>query len=227
MNTAVQSQEFYILDTETASLQGPPCELAFLRVDQDLNILEEYLTLVNPERPIDPVAQAVHGITDEQVKDAMTMAQVAELKFPFPIQLVAHNAQFDRRMITPHGVEVSHSICTLAIARANFTKEQVANHKLETLQKELQLPEQKSHSALGDVHTVRDFLLWLRDNRDLSFATLVARSREPKVVHTMPFGAHKGKLLTKLPPSYITWLLSGAISLHDDLKFSLERLNKL
>ena len=42
---------YTILDTETASLQGGVVELALLHIDTELNVLGEFHTRVNPERP--------------------------------------------------------------------------------------------------------------------------------------------------------------------------------
>lgn len=213
--------EAIILDTETASLQGGVVELAYLRVDYDLNVLSEFCSHVNPERPIEPGAQAVHGITDEMVKDAPTLAQLAS-HFTGPIEMIAHNAHFDRRMIQPT-IQVSNMLCTLKMARALIKG--TTNFKLETLQAELKLPAQKSHSALGDVHTVRDLLLHMREHCGMNLAQYLQAARVPTVVHLMPFGKHMGKPLTALPASYRDWLLQQ--ELEPNLKLSLERLKGL
>lgn len=211
----------YILDTETASLAGGVVELAYLEVDYDLNVLSEFCSHVNPERPIEPGAQAIHGITDDMVKDAPTLAQVAA-HFEGPIEMIAHNAHFDRRMIQPT-IQVSNMLCTLKVARALIKG--TTNFKLETLQAELKLPVQKSHSALGDVHTVRDLLLHMREHHGMNLRQYLQAASVPAVVHLMPFGKYTGKPLTTLPASYRDWLLQQ--ELEPNLKLSLERLKGL
>ena len=211
----------YILDTETASLQGGVCEIAYLEVDYDLNIISEFCSHVNPERPIEPGAQAVHGITDEMVKDAPTLAEIAK-HFDGPIKMICHNASFDKRMLKS-AVEVDTMLCTLKMARALIKG--TTNFKLETLQAELKLPEQKSHSALGDVHTVRDLLLHMREHCGMNLEQYLKAANVPAVVHLMPFGKYTGRPLTTLPASYRDWLLQQ--ELDPSLKLSLERLKGL
>ena len=217
----VHMANFHILDTETASLQGGVVELAYLEVDADLNVLSEFCSHVNPERPIDPGAQKVHGITDEMVKDAPTLAEVAS-HFTGPIEMIAHNAHFDRRMIQPT-IQVGTMLCTLKMARALIKG--TTNFKLETLQTELKLPVQKSHSALGDVHTVRDLLLHMREHCGMDLKQYMQAASVPSVVHLMPFGKYQGKPLTAMPASYRSWLLQQ--ELDPNLKLSLERLKGL
>lgn len=211
----------HILDTECASLQGGVCELAYLEVDEHLNILSEFVTRVNPERPIEPGAFATHGISDDDVKDMPTLRQVAS-HFDNPIVLVAHNANFDRRMIKDE-IKVDLEVCTLKIARQQVTG--TTNFKLETLQTELGLPTQKSHSALGDVHTVRDLLLHCM-SKGFNLTEHIAQLRIPKMVHKMPWGKHKGRVMTALSADYREWLLT-LDDLSNDLRFTLNKLKGL
>jgi len=214
--------EFHILDTETASLQGPPCEIAYLHVNENLDILSEFRTLVNPERPIEPGAQAIHGISDLDVANAPTMNEIAE-HFAGPIFLVAHNAQFDARMIKSH-VSITDQLCSLKLARQHIKS--TTNHKLETLQAELGLPKRDSHSALGDVHTVRDFLLYLRNVTNMTLAQLIDSDKQTRLVHKMPFGQHKGRPLNVLSASYRSWLLDQS-DIDPNLRYSLQQLKGL
>ena len=210
----------HIFDTETTGLKSPGVvEIAWIVVDKDLTVLDEYCSLVNPEKPIEPGAQAVHGITAEMVEHMPTMDMIAtrlEGKIP---KAICHNAPFDVRVVKPW-IAVTHKVCTLSLARKLITN--TTNHKLETLQKELGLPKRDSHTALGDVYTVRDLLLFMRDSFELDIELEFQRAMKPVTVHKMPFGKHKGKNLTTLPPDYRTWLLAQEID--DNLRFSLNQL---
>lgn len=212
----------YILDTETASLNGGVCQIAWLHIDNDLNILDSFESLVNPERPIEEGAQAVHGISDEDVRFSPTLAEVVK-QLPSEWLMAAYNVSFDLRMIksaiTPTG-----SFCVLKLARQLITG--TTNHKLEVLQKELNLPEQKSHSALGDVHTTLDVLRHCLTLTDVPLATLIARQQEPEMLSKMPFGKHKGVPMIRVPRQYRDWLL-GQSNLSPDLKFTLEKLKNV
>lgn len=209
---------YHILDTETASLKGGVCEIAWLEVDKDLNIVSEFCTLVNPEVPIEEGAMRIHGITEDDVHGKPTLAEVASC-FSGPIQMVGHNSAFDKRMVKD-AIQIETLICTLKLAR-EFIKH-TTNHKLEVLQKELNLPLQDSHSALGDVHTCRDLLLHLREKYGVTLEAVAARLSIPKLLHTMPFGTHKGRVIANIAPSYRAWLLTQEIDA--DLRFTLEKL---
>ena len=213
---------YYILDTETASLHGGVVEIAWLEVDSDLNILAEHCYRVNPERPIESGAQAIHGISDADVADCQTLAEIAKL-IPAPIVLIAHNSQFDARMISP-AIAVKSQLCTLALSR-QYVKG-VSRHKLEVLQAELSLPKQTSHTALGDVHTVRDLLLHILPLTGVDLPTLVDRADAPRMLTHMQFGKYAGLPMLQVPRSYRDWLLEqGELDKH--LKYTLTRLKDL
>ena len=210
----------HIFDTETTGLTKPGVvEIAWLVIDFDLNIQDEYRTLVDPEKPIEEGAQAIHGISEEMVQGMPTMGMVATRVDGRIAKAVAHNLPFDKRVVKPW-IEVDQGVCTLSLARKLIKG--TTNHKLEVLQKELGLPERDSHSALGDVHTVRDLLLYMKDKFSLDLELEFARSLKPVVVHKMPFGKHKGKPLATLPPDYRAWLLGQ--ELDQNLRFSLMQL---
>lgn len=213
---------YHILDTETASLSGGVVEIAWLEVDGELNVLSEHCYRVNPERPIEPGAQAIHGISDAEVADCPKLAEIAN-RLPEEISIIAHNASFDRRMIEG-AINISRALCTLDLARTYIKG--TTNCKLETLQRELRLPTQKSHSALGDVHTVRDLLIHIMPLTNTSIETLFDRQDRPRILSTMTVGMHKDKPILQVPRAYREWLLSEP-GLEKSLKFTLEKMRNL
>jgi len=221
----ISDEPIYILDTETASLSAGIVEIAWMKIDKDFNVLDEYRTLVNPERPIDPGAQAIHGISMEDVVDAPTMAQVVEETGvgKTPINIICHNVSFDSRMIAPY-MQIGRKLCTLDLSRQYITG--TTNHKLATLQAELGLSVQESHTALGDVKSVRDLLLRILPLTGVDLATLFARAMVPKMLSKMPWGMHAGVPIIKVPKSYRTWLLDQA-DIGRDLRFTLEKLKNI
>lgn len=216
-------KELYIFDTETASLQGGICELAYLKVNSKLEVLDEFCSFVNPERAIEDGARKVHGITDEQVANAPTLAM---LKQTLPlmqgeVDVAGHSCAFDLRM-TKGYVTAKISLCTLKLAR-KYLKE--PSNKLQDLQASLNLPVQKSHSALGDVHTCRDLLEHIIQISGIDLAALAARELEPSMVNKMPFGKYKGLATVTLPKDYRKWLLSQDIE--KDLRYTLSKLENI
>ena len=69
-----------VFDTETTGLSvsfDRIIQLAYVKYGVDGSI-EEKTYLFNPQMPIPPSATAVHGLTDESVKDAPLFKDVAE-----------------------------------------------------------------------------------------------------------------------------------------------------
>jgi DNA polymerase III epsilon subunit-like protein len=94
---------YLILDTETAGLSGGVCEIAWVTMDENLNILEQHETLVDPERQIEPGAFAIHGISNEMCVGKPKLADVAKL-LPESGWMVAHNCVTpDHEVLTKQG----------------------------------------------------------------------------------------------------------------------------
>lgn len=95
------------LDTETTGLKQEEghriIEIAMLTYRYATREVVDKLVLrINPERPIDPGAQAVHGISFGELVDCPTWKDVAEQVSAFMARsdvLVAHNAGFDMPFI--------------------------------------------------------------------------------------------------------------------------------
>ncbi len=91
---------FACLDTETTGLSpeggGRICEVA-VSVSQAGRCVEEFTTLINPQMPMHPDVIAIHGITNEMVKNAPTFQEVLPklLGVLDNCVIVAHNADFD------------------------------------------------------------------------------------------------------------------------------------
>ncbi len=87
-------------DVETTGLSAAAghrvCEVAFLRFLRG-SVIDSFVSLVNPLRPIDPGASAVNGISDGMVAGAPPFAELFPgiLEFLGDDPLVFHNAPFD------------------------------------------------------------------------------------------------------------------------------------
>lgn len=104
MIETINNLKFACFDTETTGLDpkqgGKICEIA-VSVSQDGKLLNEYSTLINPEMTIAPDVTAIHGITNEMVKEAPTFRQVTPklLEVFDGCVIVAHNARFDMKFL--------------------------------------------------------------------------------------------------------------------------------
>ncbi len=92
-----------VLDVETTGLDYTKermVEFAAIRLENG-KMRDRFETLINPEQHIRKSSIAVHGITEDMVKDAPTEAQVLPMILDFigDYPIVAHNAIFDYSFI--------------------------------------------------------------------------------------------------------------------------------
>lgn len=144
-------------DTETATSRGAPhlLELAAVRgVDGD--IVDRFESFVRPEVPIEAAVTEVHGIVDDDVRDAPSAGEVLA-RFVAWIGddwLVAHNAGFDANVLAfeahRHAIKLPDPpiLDTLRLSRRFVTE--APDHKLGTLVGHLELEVGRSHRALPD-----------------------------------------------------------------------------
>lgn len=216
-----------VADTETSGMSRDDgiCQLAFVEVNPDLEVIAEWDGLIDPEAPITPGAQGVHGISDEDVKFAPTMQEAMDA-FLIPqfgsfddILLSCHNIPFDSRFLRPYW-GITNTFCTLKASRKVFPN--APDHKLRTLQFYLGLREgiSEAHSAKDDVAILLLLLRKLIEESGMDLFDLVGYHIRPQKVTHMPWGKHVGMALTDLPFGYKNWLLALP-DLDDNLRWSL------
>jgi DNA polymerase III subunit epsilon len=170
----VRSREYVAFDFETTGLRAETdrvVEIGAVRFEAGGRELARFESLVNPERPMSPGAQAVHGISDLDLVGAPTAREILPgfldfLGDPVETTLLAHNASFDARFLgselarlgrKPPGHAVND---TLALARARLPD--LRNHRLDTLTRVLNLDNGGMHRALADSLRVKGLWLALR-----------------------------------------------------------------
>ena len=219
---------YLIGDTETTGLANARAlEMAWLEVDEDLNILSEFSSLIDPEQDIEPGAQRIHGIDAAMVADAPTLFELQTIVLPemkidveTPVVLIAHNVKFDKRFFEPV-FNISSTFCTLALIRS--THPHLPNHKLGTVKEQLGLDGGAAHRAMGDVMTVHSLLKTVLPASGRTLAQHCATPR--RTVYVMPWGKkYKGVPLVDIPRDYRTWLLS--LDIDQDLRHSLMEIRK-
>ena len=122
--------------------------------------------LVNPGRPGDPKATAIHGITDEMVASAPPFAQAGRLLFEGldtkGLLIAGHNSAFDYRFMVAeverHHVSASWLVqpwyCTYALAKLLDGKRSFdKGYKLTDLARKYEIVvEGAAHDAEADTH---------------------------------------------------------------------------
>lgn len=214
-----------VIDFETTGLTPPVCavEFAYVRINEQMEVLDEYVTLVNPGRAIEPGAIGVHGITEEDVAGAIPIEQAIAPLQDLPCVLIAHNLPFDLRIAGPH-LDVVGEVCTLALSRQYVTG--AFNHKLTTIRDHLGLPDFAAHRALGDAHTSLNILRRILNDHGLTLDQVIKRQSKPRMLAVMPFGKYGGRPVVDVPRDYRQWLLNAG-NLDKDLEYTLRKLESL
>jgi DNA polymerase III epsilon subunit family exonuclease len=123
---------------------------------------ETFHTLVNPGMPIPQEVIAIHGITDDMVKNAPLENYAVEsfLKFAGRDTLIAHNIAFDAGFIMAAvaqykmAVPNNSLIDSCLLAKKFITG--VENYKLETIGRRLNIRQTGYHRAMADAAVVMD-----------------------------------------------------------------------
>ena len=152
-----QAPIFVAVDTEFATVSGPPhvIEVAGVRF-QDGEALDHFTRLICPEVPIDAEASDIHGIEDEDLRDADDTATVLQAFTDWvgTDPIFAHDVRSDawalgfeyaRHRLTPPSSMLFDS---LALARKAFPD--LEDHRLATVAEHLELETEGMHRALFD-----------------------------------------------------------------------------
>lgn len=147
---------FDLETTGTSCLADQVVEISAIKVE-DHQVVDEFSTLVNPERRIPYYATEVNGITDDMVADAPTFDTVLYdfLEFIGDLPLVGHNIHtFDLPFIYRDSekffgrVPENDYVDTLKMARLCLPE--LSNYKLTDLAEHFGIETEGAHRALCD-----------------------------------------------------------------------------
>lgn len=203
-------------------------EISWVETDEDFNEVAQFSSLINPQKPIQYGAMAVHGISEEMVKGAPTLDEFMKAAgFPLAgpgVVLVAHNVSFDIKFFRPW-MDEPNTLCTMKASRVIYPNAE--NHKLGTLRCMLNLigTAKKAHSAQEDVSVLVQLAQRLCKDAECSLEQLLHIQNIPRTVTKMTFGKkHYGKNLEDVPKDYIEWMLREVKNLDPDLRAALLKL---
>ena len=95
--------EYIAFDFETTGLNPNEDRIIEIAAIKFLNgkPVDRFVTLVNPERPIDPFITDITGISDKMVKEEPIELDILDdfLEFLSDLPLVAHNISFDKSFL--------------------------------------------------------------------------------------------------------------------------------
>ena len=180
------NSSFVVFDIESTGLDKRKCEITEIGAVKVVNgeIVDKWSTFVNPGMPIPENIVALTGITDKMVKDALPIEEQlpAFKEFCKGCVVVAHNAEFDvgfmkekaRRMGTDFDFEY---LDTMTLARCLFPE--LANYKLDTLSKHLNIILENHHRAVDDAKATADiFVKMLEKLSEIGKTKLKGLNRE-------------------------------------------------
>jgi DNA polymerase-3 subunit epsilon len=213
-------------------------EISWLKIQPDGRESKQ-TQLVNPTIPIDPRAIAIHGITDEDVKDKPTFSEIARtLARDFEgCDLAGYNSnKFDIPLLAE---EFLRAGVDFDLRKRKFIDVQVIFHKMEqrTLiaaykfycQKELE----DAHSAEADTRATYEILKAQLDHyehlqNDVDYLSVFSTQNRSvdlagriiyndKDIEVFNFGKYKGEPVEevlKKDPGYFGWILNGDFPLY-------------
>jgi len=163
---------YAILDIETTGgkfNEEGITEIAIHKFDGH-QVVDQFISLVNPEIPIQPFVVQLTGINDKMLVKAPKFYEIAKriIEITDSCILVAHNANFDYRILKTEfsrlGFEyVKDTLCTVELSRKLIPGQN--SYSLGKLCRSLGIPTTDRHRANGDaVATVKLFKMLL--NKD-------------------------------------------------------------
>jgi DNA polymerase-3 subunit epsilon len=146
-------------------------EIAIYKFDGH-EITDRFISLVNPEKDIQPFVVQLTGINNKMLINAPKFHEVAKriIEITADCILVAHNASFDGRILATEFKRLGYdfhrkTLCTVELSKKLIPD--VSSYKLGNLCKSLGIPLSSRHRADGDaLATVQLFKLLL--NKDTS-----------------------------------------------------------
>lgn len=165
---------YAILDIETTGGQFNEegiTEIAIYKFDGH-EIVDQFISLVNPEIPIQPFVVKLTGINNAMLRSAPKFFEVAKriIEMTNDSVLVAHNADFDYRILRTEFRRLGYdfnvkTLCTVELSKRLLPEQ--PSHSLGKLVRALGIPMADRHRANGDaMATVKLFKMLL--DKDIS-----------------------------------------------------------
>jgi len=171
-----------ILDTETTGmdpLQGDRIvEIGCVEVENQVPTGKTYHVYINPERDVPAEATAVHGITNDFLKDKPTFGEIVGdfVDFIADSRLVIHNAEFDIKFLNAElkmfgfpSMDMRRATDTVKMAREKFPGSPA---NLDALCRRFGIDNSNRtlHGALLDAQLLAEVYLELTGGRQAGFA---------------------------------------------------------
>jgi DNA polymerase III subunit epsilon len=187
-----------VLDTETTGMDPVKgdrlVEIGCVELMNHLPTGRTYHVYLNPERDIPAEATAVHGITNEFVKDKPTFGEAVGdfMNFIGDARLVIHNAEFDLKFLNAElktfgfpSLDAKRTTDTVRMAREKFPGSPA---NLDALCRRFGIDNSSRtyHGALLDSQLLAEVYLELLGGRQRGLAITPEKIREETATHAAP-----------------------------------------
>ena len=166
------NQTFVAIDLETTGkypLGAEICEIAMIKFNGD-EILDRYESLVKPLKGMNKVAEGIHGLSLESLKDAPLFQDILQdvMSFMGCAPLLGHNLPFDLAFLAHEfdqtlesgwwGSKVhSYNLCTSLLSLQIYPK--LTTHRLKYLTEYFEVECSPNHRAMQDAQACMDVFL--------------------------------------------------------------------
>ena len=165
---------FAIIDVETTGgkfNEEGITEVAIHKFD-GVDVLDSFISLINPEREIQPFVVNLTGINSKMLKNAPKFYEVAKriLEITEGCVLVAHNASFDYRVVRNEFSRLGYqfdipTLCTVELSKVLIPD--LESYSLGKLCRTIGIPMSDRHRANGDaLATIKLFEILLQKDKD-------------------------------------------------------------
>ena len=209
---------YAILDIETTGGKYNDegiTEIAIHKFD-GYQVIDSFITLVNPEKPIQEFVVKLTGINNTMLKNAPKFYEIAKriIEITKDTILVAHNTSFDYRILKTEFKRLSYdfnmnTLCTVELSRKLIPNQ--PSYSLGKLVRSLGIPVSDRHRANGDaLATIQLFKLLLEkdvnksifktsikyfDNRTIKEKLVQIINSAPEVMGVFYAHNQKGKII--------------------------------
>ncbi|MEM6514829.1 MAG: exonuclease domain-containing protein [Bacteroidota bacterium] len=203
---------YAILDIETTGgkyNEEGITEIAIYRFDGH-EVVDKFISLVNPEREIQPFVVNLTGINNKMLRNAPKFYEIAKrvVEITEGCIIVAHNAEFDYRILKTEFKRlgfpfVRKTLCTVELSQELIPEQE--SYSLGKLTRSLGIPVSERHRANGDaMATVKLFKMLL--SKDVNKKIIKENIKE-----------HKTRVLDKNHIEMVEALpaVTGVYYLHD------------
>ncbi len=172
LDTALRDLEAVVLDTETTGLEPSKGDriisLSAVKIRAGKVLAgSQFHTLVNPGRPVPAASSEFHGLRDEDVADAPSLAEVLPKFHAFVANavLVAHNAAFDKKFLDMGAREAGLPLLENPVLDTLFLSygvhKDLEGHNLDAIAERLGVTIEGRHTSLGDARATAEIFLRL------------------------------------------------------------------